>query len=572
MKICYIWVKNFRNFNNLGLNLSSSSKFFYNSEENLLSKIEVDELPKDFFGENITEVTGIVGQNGVGKSNALELICKVLKNGKASLKGDFFIIVEELGKYTCYYSLLNNEHPKSNFKIVFEEYHGSINPLKVVFFSNVFDERRNDFEREVSDISVNNLHRGNIFLRADKITNFEKQINLINSKIFRSLNINTPTEIQFIAKSVNRLNSSRESLIYGENYEIINDFKKQFRERIRDISDQNKFIYLLRYGFFFEIFQRYYRKGRYDGVEFKTSIENLNTFIGSLISMRTTDEITEKMIDFLEFELIQTPEQIELFRERDGDFNFESKYEKFRNQIEFIRKLKFTVKELNKDLEISNVVEGSRNRGLDYFILSYKSPKAKKFINEYINLFERSYIFDVNWLGISSGHKAYLNLFASLFHELKHSRQQNLLLCIDEGDLYLHPKWQVEFFDKLISVLPKIFSGNIQLILTSHSPFLLSDLPKQNITILDNSINNSTDGFKLPINTFGGNLYDLYSFPFFLENKRTSDFAYNKIKELIEKVEKQQYSIQEKEELLKLSNILGDEIIQFRINKLLKDD
>ena len=90
--------------------------------------------------------------------------------------------------------------------------------------------------------------------------------------------------------------------------------------------------------------------------------------------------------------------------------------------------------------------------------------------------------------------------------------------------------------------------------------------------VLNNSKNNSTDGFKLPINTFGGNLYDLYSFPFFLENKRTSDFAYKKIKELIEKVENRQYTIKEKKELLKLSNILGDEIIQYRINKLLKDD
>jgi predicted ATP-binding protein involved in virulence len=147
------------------------------------------------------------------------------------------------------------------------------------------------------------------------------------------------------------------------------------------------------------------------------------------------------------------------------------------------------------------------------------------------------------------------------------------LICIDEGDLYLHPKWQIEFFDKLLKVLPSIYSGNIQLILTSHSPFLLSDLPKQNITILDRDQENSTlDGYKLKMNTFGGNLYDLYSEPFFLGNKRTSDFAYSKIKDLIKKVENKDYTIKEKEELIKLNDILGDEIIQYRIKKILGND
>jgi len=160
-----------------------------------------------------------------------------------------------------------------------------------------------------------------------------------------------------------------------------------------------------------------------------------------------------------------------------------------------------------------------------------------------------------------------------LSQELKYTRQTNLFICIDEGDLYLHPMWQIEFFDKLLNVLPTIFSGKIQLVLTSHSPFLLSDLPKQNITILDKSfVNSSQDGIDLKTNTFGGNLYDLYSEPFFLENKRTSDFAYKKIKKLIELVESKNLSIYDKADALKLSNIIGDDIIKFKIQKLLTND
>ena len=272
--------------------------------------------------------------------------------------------------------------------------------------------------------------------------------------------------------------------------------------------------------------------------------------------------LEEKMYTISEYQ------QMDLFGFDDDNDN-PTGLKLIKKQIEFIKDIKFFVNQIN--LEYSS--EGARNRGLDNFIFDYKTNSSKTHINEFITLFEHSNFIDVNWLGISSGHKAYLNLFSSIHNEIKYLRQQNLLICIDEGDLYLHPKWQIEFFDKLLKVLPSIYSGNIQLILTSHSPFLLSDLPKQNITILDRDQENSTlDGYKLKMNTFGGNLYDLYSEPFFLGNKRTSDFAYSKIKDLIKKVENKDYTIKEKEELIKLNDIIGDEILQYRINELLKND
>jgi hypothetical protein len=73
-------------------------------------------------------------------------------------------------------------------------------------------------------------------------------------------------------------------------------------------------------------------------------------------------------------------------------------------------------------------------------------------------------------------------------------------------------------------------------------------------------------------NTFGGNLYDLYAEPFFLGQKRTSDFAYNKIKSLITSIESKQISRKDKREFINLANIIGDEVIQFRIKKILEND
>ncbi len=570
MKICYIWVEKFRNLENFGFNLSSSHKFKYDTQSNTITKKDVDALPSNFFGERISDVVGVIGKNGSGKSNAVELVCKVLKGAKTSLQTNFFIIIEQDNKLFCHFSFLNTAKPQADFRISFEEYSGSINPLKVVFFSNVFDERRNEFDNEVSDISVNNLFNRQHFLRREKITDFEKQIRLINSKIFSSLNIDLPTQVQLTSKVwINRFNSSMERDAYGKNYETIREFKKIFRDRLREIRPENKFIHLLRFGYFFEMYNNYSRRSRYSENSFRIQFANLEQFIPFLFNLRT-EEISEKLIDFLDSEFSNMPrEQLTLFLEINEKKESESQFEKIRKQIDFLKRLKISASELN----IEYNAEGARNRGLEYFTFNYKSRYSKGFINEYVTLFGQSSVFDINWIGISSGHKAYLNLFASLYQELRYNRQNNLLLCIDEGDLYLHPMWQIEFFDKLLNVLPTIFSGNIQLLLTSHSPFLLSDLPKQNITILDKSITGSSlDGVDLKINTFGGNLYDLYSVPFFLGQKRTSDFAFNKIKALIEKVEGTQLSRRDKKEIRQVNEVIGDEIIQFHINKFLSSD
>jgi len=80
MKICFIWVEKYRNFENLNLNLSSSTKYEFDEQKNVISKIktpaQIKKLPQDFFGEKIEDVIGIIGKNGTGKSNALALVCK----------------------------------------------------------------------------------------------------------------------------------------------------------------------------------------------------------------------------------------------------------------------------------------------------------------------------------------------------------------------------------------------------------------------------------------------------------------------------------------------------------------
>jgi predicted ATP-dependent endonuclease of OLD family len=161
--------------------------------------------------------------------------------------------------------------------------------------------------------------------------------------------------------------------------------------------------------------------------------------------------------------------------------------------------------------------EGSRNRKTESYIIEFKESNNRLDENFY-NFMDRSTRFKLDWLGLSSGHRAYLDIFSLLRFDLKNIKTDNVLICIDEGDLYLHPKWQADFFYKLVNLIPKFKTANYQFILTSHSPFLVSDLPKQNLVFLGKDDSKLDLGIiNENVKTFAGNLGKLYLDAFFME-------------------------------------------------------
>ena len=59
--------------------------------------------------------------------------------------------------------------------------------------------------------------------------------------------------------------------------------------------------------------------------------------------------------------------------------------------------------------------------------------------------FDNSSFLTYDWRGMSTGEDALLTQY-SRFYEIKSRlKQKNLLILIDEGDLYFHPQWQKEY-------------------------------------------------------------------------------------------------------------------------------
>lgn len=136
----------------------------------------------------------------------------------------------------------------------------------------------------------------------------------------------------------------------------------------------------------------------------------------------------------------------------------------------------------------------------------------------------------------SSGEKQFLQVMGAVMYHLNNidsiasteTRYKNINLILEEIELYFHPEWQRQWVWRLIKMLRGItykYVENINVILVTHSPFVLSDIPKTNVLFLTSGIPN----YDMQMNTFGANIHSLLKNGFFLPGLPMGEFAHQKI-------------------------------------------
>lgn len=202
---------------------------------------------------------------------------------------------------------------------------------------------------------------------------------------------------------------------------------------------------------------------------------------------------------------------------------------------------------------------------------------------------------------MSGGEKAILSLFSSLYE--KREISYNFTLFLDEPDLYLHPEWQRKLILLLIEVIPSIFENHeIDIVLTTHSPILLSDIPndrviylkKINEDIISDSSNIIADLSTNHKETFAANIHSIFYDSFFLNNGSIGEFAFQKINNLIKVLvpyddnnrfnknesqsEMYDYNFDRLKKIKcneknyrKLINYVGEDLIKNKLEKMLND-
>lgn len=107
-------------------------------------------------------------------------------------------------------------------------------------------------------------------------------------------------------------------------------------------------------------------------------------------------------------------------------------------------------------------------------------------------------------------------------------------MILDEIEICFHPEYQRKFIHKLLSVLHRTGVSDafgINVLIVTHSPFILSDIPQKNIMYLKEGHQMTEDELETEgvTNPFCANINDILHQSFFLEKGFTGEFAKKKV-------------------------------------------
>ncbi len=176
---------------------------------------------------------------------------------------------------------------------------------------------------------------------------------------------------------------------------------------------------------------------------------------------------------------------------------------------------------------------------------------------------------------LSSGELQKIKFRHQLFYVLKNKNA--IICCIDEPETHLHPEWcrcflanflnSFEAVKEILKAQRVFVDRKISFVISTHSPFILSDVTNDNIIYLERQEDGMTKQVQKDKNVFAGNIGELFTANFFM-NETIGEFASQKIKEIIELVNsKKEIETSLKTESERLIELIGDDLLR----TLLKD-
>lgn len=144
---------------------------------------------------------------------------------------------------------------------------------------------------------------------------------------------------------------------------------------------------------------------------------------------------------------------------------------------------------------------------------------------------------------LSSGELQMLFILSSIVYHCKNIlsiteknrvKYRCINLLLDEIELCFHPDFQRQFLNNLITTISRMKLNEncgFNILLSTHSPFILSDIPQQNILYLNEG---EVWNNKVKINPFCANVNDILYQSFFLNKGFMGEFIRRKVLDLTE--------------------------------------
>lgn len=536
-----------------GFNFSSKYKFSVTHDDKkcyLTGNKNENSLPERFFDntECVTNVTAIVGENGSGKTTLLnEILSYSTVSSQMTeilsiyLEGTKLICCHNIGGFENHTDLLQEENIHclkdgpdefisriyiSNSTYVDAVDHYDIeNSEQVVLNPDEIRRLKNKFFKKGIGHIVGGYYelRDVAILESIKISQFQHILDVLYLEHLYSENIDS-TFAEEIGKNLN--------ISFYRIGEYLNDFYGTSQK------EENQF-------------QQYHMQMQevLKKIEYESSEENIFTdlyinllyeLLVYLVCSKKSKDIFEKLISNKEETAKKDLKTLidKLLREANKDT--------FKDAFDEIKKYEECLKESQIPNNFSyhnryiHIKYG--NRAYEDFLCLIKESafhRTTSFVLKYIN---------ISGLNLASGERAMLNFFSWLYlmshnNEIMGRRaedlQKNVWLLIDELDLYCHPLWQQQMLSVLIDELRKQYPDKkVQIIFTTHSPIILSDVPRCNVIFLKKEDGHcQVDDNLSHRETFGANIYMLFNDAFFLGKEgQIGALAKRKIKALIEKL------------------------------------
>ena len=578
--ICYIYIYKYQCLQDVELVFDSRYDYLFNREEMKLTINKSSQtLPDKFWGEGIWSLTGIFGNNGAGKTTAIKFLLEAVVSGYNIEDVNGIVVYEANGKLRIYYNQdFENERKltikteekysyinKLNFSDKIETFffsgHFSSVLFKDKFYSNfgglynasIVSQFNNDVERFAN--TTDNYFNLPIcfYVAANKSQHNDRICKIISNeklrKQFKSFEFP-----KYVIISPNR--GGQDHLKYHKS-------AKEKKDRISKYLNPNPTSYAftrqeaLSRFIYFNLLNLYADDRLFDGKE-QIIIDWYNIVEENSYSTKSFDALKKQ------YEKI-----IEKF------INEESVYSHLKSVIEFVSFLDSTCRFYE-------------DRGIFYLDIIKDKDKVNKLLEKdkscnfllTSRLYDMEYRHDINSSSkLSSGEEAMLNLFSSMYDaiELKPQKISNIkspsLLVLDEAEIGFHPEWQRNYIKTLldfVKALSSVSGHDYQIVITSHSPILLSDIPVNCCNFLKKEKVGdyefkTTNVRKSQPQTFARNVFELYRNSFFLEDGLIGTFAVEKLKSLEEKCKNGE---SKKSEI----DLIGDERLQeyFRILHLKK--
>ncbi|KPU27973.1 hypothetical protein TR13x_01080 [Caloranaerobacter sp. TR13] len=585
MLLEYLWIEDFKILKNIGI---SFSKYFNiqceKRDEVFYVKIEkkLNLIPNDFFGNKISNINAIVGSNGSGKSSLLSYIQGELPYSCNHLH----IYFDEKNKVIKYISTLRVEIKNNTEFLVTKLYDKNhANQIPSITKSRLAIESKQMIKYIKCNLEYSPLmgktnlsdKNGKFFPYID----FDEELELFKTESFQVLNSYIIIEILSLLNSINADSALNIKL---PNKIILHIFTERDNSilKIRDIVklEGNKGLdpYLNKaYKYHNSILQHTEKKDLNYLVNFMLCYYLL--YLNNLCFLEGIDLYSDKYYQYIN--------NVDYYN------SFESTLETFINKILPIRDEQIKLKKptlrissaqikvtSEKILDILNGISKIDGSKIRYYAkptrfeieLDYIENKSELFPllfrmfrnDEYFN----QEIYSIDWYGMSEGEMNILKTIAKLNSYVKRKaryldRVETLLVLIDEADSSLHPDLARRFIDILIQVtelLLRDYNIKVQYIITTHSPFLISDLPKDNCVFLKKDAKRGVSLHSFKENTFAGNIYTLLSNAFFMKDF-SGQFAHKNIQKTIRFITENKYS-ENKEYVDYVLNIIGEPILK----------